>query len=296
MLEEMSNLLGKTHAIIESGHSMFGSLPTRSFWDDLALYEGARVSVALVFHGSDIRDPDTHASLMKYSPYKPESLYRIDNDVMSRLRAILPRLAHEIQEFDGPVFVSTPDLIDYLPRALWLPQVVDLKLWDPAPIRIGERRPRVVMIPTSNVLKGAAYADAICWRLHDAELINYQPLRGVPPRQMREAITRADIVIDGLVLGAYGATAVEGMASQRLVISNVERVVDRVEQVPIVNADPGTLESTLLDVIEDPDRFRSLAEQGRAYVERYHDGSYSVAQLAAFLGLEPSGAPSPDAA
>jgi glycosyltransferase involved in cell wall biosynthesis len=295
MLEEMSNLLGKTHAIIEGGHSMFGSLPERSFWDDLGLYEGARVLVALVFHGSDIRDPDKHAAEMEYSPYKADSLYRIDSELILKIRAIVQRLSYEIRKFDGPVFVSTPDLMDYLPRARWLPQVVDLKFWDPAPIRIGERRPRVVMVPSSNVLKGSAYADAVCWQLHEAGLINYQPLRSVSPRQMGKAITRADIVIDGLVLGAYGTTAVEGMATQRLVISNVERVVDRVEQLPIVNADPGTLESTLLDITENPDRFRLLAEQGRAYVERYHDGSYSVIQLAAFLGLESSGVPSPGA-
>lgn len=287
MLEETSSLFKKTHAVIESGQSMFGSLPSRSFWDDLAIYDGAGVLMALAFHGSDIRDPDKHAAMMEYSPYRSDGPHGIDSEIVSKVRTIVHKLTYQIREFDGPIFVSTPDLMDYLPRARWLPQVIDMRRWDPAPIRIGERRPRVMMIPTSNVLKGAVHADVVCWRLHDAGLINYQPLSGVPPRQMPEEIAQADIVIDGLVLGAYGTTAVESMASQRLVICNVERVADRVQGLPIVHADPGTLESVLLEVLENPDRFRSLAEQGRGYVERYHDGAYSAAELAVFLGLTP---------
>jgi hypothetical protein len=294
-LEAVSNLLEKTHAIISGGQSMFGSMPTRGFWDDMSLYEGAHVSVALVFHGSDIRDPDRHAALIKHSPYNINNLYAIDSGVVSKLKAISRKLADEIRHFDGPVFVSTPDLMDYVSHALWLPTVIDLQFWGPAPSRIGERRPRVVMIPTNDVLKGANYADEICWRLHDANLIEYVRLGGLTRQEMRAAVARADIVIDGLVGGAYGRTALQAMASGRLAIGNVERVFNRVEGLPIVHADPDSLEAVLLEIVESPDRFRDIAEAGRTYVERYHDGSYSATQLAAFLGLEPSGAPSPGA-
>ena len=207
----------------------------------------------------------------------------------------MQKLTRELRNFDGPVFVSTPDLMDYVPNALWLPTVIDLQFWQPTPTRIGERRPRVLMIPTNDVLKGATYADEVCGRLHDAKLVEYLRLEGLSRQEMRAAMAQADIVIDGLVLGAYGRTALQAMASECLVICNVERVIGRVEELPIVHADPDSLEAVLLEIVESPDRFRDIAEAGRAYVERWHDGSYSATQLAAFLGLEPSGAPSPGA-
>ena len=42
----------------------------------------------------------------------------------------------------------------------------------------------------------------------------------------------------------------------------------------------------LLDLIADPARAAILANQGRAYAERWHDGTHSADVLAEFMGLE----------
>jgi hypothetical protein len=245
--------------------------------------------VALVFHGSEIRDPDRHAARFPYSPFNLNNKYSIDRELLTKLRQITHKLRRQAEQFDGPVFVTTHDLLTDVPGAQWLPVVVDIDKWAPAPVRIGEYPPRVVMIPTNGALKGSGGADDVCWPLHGAGVIDYQPLEGVPPDQMVETIAQADVLIDGLVLGAYGRTAIEAMATQRLVIGNVEAVVDAVEGLPIVHADPGSLERTLIEIAENPDPFRSRAEDGRRYVERYHDGTYAATVLGEFLGLEPSG-------
>ncbi|NHB85156.1 hypothetical protein G7085_12450 [Tessaracoccus sp. HDW20] len=45
--------------------------------------------------------------------------------LQKQVEAITPH----VQAFDGPVYVTTNDLLDYLPDAQWLPIVVDPGFW-----------------------------------------------------------------------------------------------------------------------------------------------------------------------
>ena len=270
-----------THVLFESGSSLLGGRKGKFFDSDLAEIAQAGIKAGLVFHGSDIRDPAIHRDLVAVSPF------RLRDDLTTRLEVSTAAMLERLASTELSVFVSTKDLLDYVPDAAWLPQVVDMESWRSEALELGARPPVVVAVPTNERLKGAGFVDDICSRLAAEQLIEYRRYANVNPSRMPEIIASADIVVDGIVLGLYGTTSVEGMASGRLVIANIDRVVGKPgEPPPIVNADPTTFEETLLDIVQRPESYQELADRGPDYVSTFHDGRFAARQLATFLGVE----------
>lgn len=223
----------------------------------------AHPRVADAFQGSELRVPSVHRDLEPWSPFGDDEFTR---DLERRLRK--PRAV--------PTFVATADLIDYAPDARWLPVIADPIAG--GPVLAG--RPRVLFAPSSGVLKGAAYVDAL-----DVPEVELLRPAWMPPAEFAALLASVDVVIGGLVLGDYGVTEVQGMAAGRVVVGNVAaRVRARLpEACPIVQADPSTLASVLRDIAARPEHYRAVAAAGPGYASRWHDGRHSVAALGEFL-------------
>lgn len=269
-----------THALVESGRSPFGVAQGASAADVVEMLASAGVRPALVFHGSDVRDPDRHAREFADSPFP-----RLDRRYVAALRATAARnrrLAHTVE---CPVFVSTPDQLDDLPQATWLPVVIDLGEWplteavDPPDV------PLVVHAPSNPRLKGTDVIEAVVAPLVAAGSIRYQAVTGVTPAEAADWVRRADIVIDQLTLGLYGVLACEALASGAVVIGQVgPRIRERVPApVPIVEASPATLDGVLRDAVARIEELRSRAAERRGFVQRFHDGLYSAEALGGLL-------------
>lgn len=266
-----------THVVLESGSGVLGTLNGGRLLDDLGFLRDKGIAVAVVLHGSDARNPTRHRQLVSHSPFEPgdELTERLERSSASTLEALAA--------FDGPVFVSTLDLLDHVPEAQWLPQVLTIERWQPQPFDPSDPL-KVLFVPTNSRLKGGDYVQQICGRLEQERIIDLRIETDVPTSDMPELIASADVLIDGLVLGLYGTTAVEGMASGRVVLANLSRVLDRQpERPPIVHATPDTLEQILREVAGSPRDYKELAEQGPEYVRRFHDGTYAAESLNKFL-------------
>ena len=94
-----------------------------------------------------------------------------------------------------------------------------------------------------------------------------------PNSEVRDAITRADIVADQFIAG-YALFAVEGMAASRPVLSALSWMPADVRAdldargLPIVDADLETIEPALRRLIADPQLRRTLGEAGRRFVSK----------------------------
>ena len=282
-------LMGKledrvTHVLTESGRSVIGAKFGAHFYDEIGWFQRKGIRQGLVFHGSDIRNPRIHASLEPDSPFQ---------DPTDELTAILQRqvedLTPHVLSFDGPVFVTTNDLLDYLPQATWLPVVVDTEQWrtDTSPLA-HDGKPVVFHVPSRRSMKGSESVDDVCRQLEAEGKIVYRGLNELTREEMRREMLAADIVIDQVRLGDYGITAVEALSGGRVVVGHVaERVRQRINgDVPIVEATHETLRDVLLELVADPARAAILSNQGRAYAERWHDGTHSADVLAEFMGLD----------
>ena len=94
---------------------------------------------------------------------------------------------------------------------------------------------------------------------------------GVPPGG------DADVVIDQLRVGWYGAFAVELMAMGKPVIAYIReddlRFVPRqlAAELPIVRATPDTVQDRLAELLADPAKLAEIGRRSRRFVERWHD-------------------------
>lgn len=269
-----------THVLIESLRPLLGIRYGENCSEELDILRRNGVSTALLAHGSDVRVPSRHAELYPWSPFRGDA-----SDMTARLEAQSRQFSAIMSGFDGPRFVSTPDLVDFVPDALWLPTVVDVHRWTSERPVLAARRPVVLHVPSNARLKGSEYVEPVVRRLEQEGLIEYRRVAGVDPAEMPALVAGADILLEQFVLGLYSVAAIEAMAAGRVVVAHVhDRVRARLPRaLPVVEADPSTLEQALRDILRERDRFSSMASEGPDYARDVHDGRRSADVLSAWL-------------
>ncbi|MFI7065608.1 glycosyltransferase [Kribbella sp. NPDC050124] len=273
-----------THVLIEAARPIFGPLHGPDAAGDLQYLLAKGLRLGLMAHGSDVRIPSKHVELEPWSPF-PD----LENETVELLEHNATRAVEMFTSYPGPVYVSTPDLLDYVPNAVWCPVVVDVETWRSDVPVLTHDKPVVAHAPSKSAMKGSELIDPIMERLAQRGLITYRRVEGVDPADMPAVYRDADIVLDQFRVGSYGVAACEAMAAGRIVVGHIaQHVRDRVAadtglELPIVDATPDTVEQVVLDLIAHPERAREIAARGPAYVEQVHDGRRSAEALAAFV-------------
>ena len=281
-----SEIVPATHVLLEAMRPVAGmGRPDASGWgvraalDDIeALLESGR-KVALLFHGSEVREPVRHSLSSVWSPFdragRDETTARLEN----MTKAV--RVARE--GLDLPMFVSTPDLLDYVPHANWLPVALMPGDFAPPTPLFAHDRPVVLHAPSSSRLKGSSFVDDVLDDLEGRGIVHYRRLSGLPPLLIPHALRQADIVIDQVVLGNPGVFAAQALAAGRVVLSHLPDTVRRRYPVepPVIEATPLSLRSVLLDIVSDLDAARAVASRGPAFAHDMHDGRRSADALRA---------------
>ncbi len=271
-----------THALLEAGRPIFGLRHGRDFRGDAATLRAGGIEVGLVLHGSEIRNPRRHGQSSPWSPFRDPHA-----ELTVRLQRQWDVLHPLVMAFDGPVFVSTPDLLEDVPHAHLLPVVVDVAAWaSDAPVMEREV-PVVVHAPSRAAIKGSTHVDRAMLELAATGLVEYQRLDRVPRDEVRRAIQQTDIVLDQFGIGSYGVLAAEAMAAGRVVVSHV---TDRVRQsldlpLPIVESAPDRLAEVVRGLVADRAAAREAARAGTTFAAAVHDGRRSGAVLRDVLGL-----------
>ncbi|MGI8589357.1 MAG: glycosyltransferase family protein [Chloroflexia bacterium] len=176
------------------------------------------------------------------------------------------------------VFVSTPDLLDDVPGAVLMPGPVDTSRWTPAPPRATPPTSadplRILHAPTDREIKGTHYLLDAVERLKAAGYpVELHVLEGVPAADVPAFVAAGDIVVDQLMIGAYGTFSVEAMAVGRPVVCRIRDDLRRhyPPDLPIVSAEPGTVYDVLERLVQDAGRRAELGQAGVAYAERVHE-------------------------
>lgn len=276
-------LKGTTHLALDGFLPLFDRIDRSHAGNDTRRLLGMGLQVALVAHGSDVRDPDAHMARYPFSYYRGAPDEWLEN---LRSHSLVNR--RTVESFGGPTFVSTPDLLLDVPTATWLPLAIDLELWASSQPPLATSIPTVVHVPSRRnpPIKGTSYIDPVLQRLHDQGRINYVSPMSLPHASMRDLVRTADIVVDQILTGSYGAAAVEGMAAGRLVLGFVGQEVRDLmpESPPIVDAEPSRFAEVMDQVLAERDGFIERASRGPQFAQRWHSGLASARSLAAFLG------------
>ena len=190
------------------------------------------------------------------------------------------RRVRYLQKHADKVFAVNPDLLhvvegaEFLPYTACDPEEIVPQYPEHGP---GERGMRIVHAPTARAVKGTEFVDAIRDELSEEFGCRWEIVEGLAHEEAMPRFAQADIAIDQLRVGWYGAFAVEMMALGKPVICYIReddlRFVpeDMARELPIVRARPETLPQVLRELLAHPERLREIGERSRRFVERWHD-------------------------
>ena len=104
-------------------------------------------------------------------------------------------------------------------------------------------------------------------------------LEDIPSNEMRFYQAQADIVVDQLIFGQWGSTAIECMALSKPVICYLNPVFKNnfltnfpeYDDLPIVEANTSTIYEVLKELIENSELRKQIGMRSRNFVERHYD-------------------------
>lgn len=182
--------------------------------------------------------------------------------------------------------VSTGDMMTYVPGAvnLWYWPVDTERLryggvaWD------GSRPLRVFHAPNHPWAKGSDYLIRTINQLQ-AEGLPLELLTAskVSNKKLMKIMAEADVLVDQLLIGWHGYTALEGLAQGKVVVCFIRdpAMLREPEECPIISANPDTIAEVLRGLLKrSPQELVQLGRRGRIYVEKH----FSVAAVASRLG------------
>jgi len=122
----------------------------------------------------------------------------------------------------------------------------------------------------------------------------------IPNTDVRFYQAQADVFLDMLTYGFFGATAREAMMLGKPVIcflrpewlaSMAEEIPDYVGELPIVNATPATVYTVLKDLIDHPEKRIEIGKRSRAFALKWHSSGAAARRFdkiySQLLGLKP---------
>ena len=133
-----------------------------------------------------------------------------------------------------------------------------------------------IYIPTIERLKSEGY---------DVELIFF---KDVPNKKVRYYQAQADIVVDLLTFGWFGATVREGMMMGKPAVcflrpewleSMRQERPDYADELPVISATPDTIYDVLKDLIEHPEKRQEIGRRSREFAVKFHSAEAGAARF-----------------
>ncbi|NKQ23603.1 glycosyltransferase family 4 protein [Streptomyces galbus] len=280
-MQQMERVIGRfTHLLVDAFMPVFGHLNGTTIAGDLDALKQAGIKVALLAHGSEIRHPAHHMARHAFSLF-----HDAPDGIAKRLQAKAETNKRIASEAGLPLYVTTPDLLEDLPTAKWVPLVVDVDSWATDLPVMERKRPLVLHAPSKRWTKGTDRIVPVMTELHDKGLIEFRLAEGIPWAQMRELVQSSDLVLDQFTTGAYGTFAVEAMAAGKPVVAYISDGVKAATDgaLPIVTATPDTLREVVEGLVEDRAGTAETGRRSAEFARAYHDGTWTAQVLSEFL-------------
>jgi glycosyltransferase involved in cell wall biosynthesis len=252
--------------------------------DELAWLRHHGKTIFVTYQGSDVRPADR-------CPCGQRWCVRADRYRQPAARRVL--------RYADRVFYLNPDVREWLPGASFMPYAsVDAREIEVS--RPPEREELVVAhAPTNRAMKGTRHVvEAVDALRREGLGLRLDLVEGASHAEVLERTRAADFVVDQLLLGWYGAFAVEAMAVGRPVLAYIreEEPGDNPfgAQLPIVRTTVATLVDEIRLLASDIERRRELGASGRRFVEQHHDPRAIASGV--LEGLPPARARAPQSA
>ncbi|MFL5742351.1 MAG: glycosyltransferase [Flavisolibacter sp.] len=240
---------------------------------ELKLFGLTKKKKFINFLGSEVRNPEVSAQINPYFAeafqdpgyeYKQES--KKNSDQLQRMYAqagFVPIV------WDTDIYINT----SIFPKYFIIPHASLNHL--PPSEKKADGPVLIVHSPSAPVAKGTKYVLKAIEELERRGVKNFEfkLLQNIPNNVYQEFVSRADILIDQMVWGAYGIASAQALAYGKVVVCYLlpQRVDNYYgKDCPIVNANADNLPDVLEELIKNESMRNSLAEKGRDYYQKTH--------------------------
>ncbi len=112
--------------------------------------------------------------------------------------------------------------------------------------------------------------------------------KDIPNKEVRYYQAQADIVVDMLTFGFFGANVREAMMLGKPAVcylrpewlENIRREIpDYVDELPVISATPETIHDVLVDLIQNPEKRREIGRRSREFAIKWHSAKAGARRL-----------------
>jgi glycosyltransferase involved in cell wall biosynthesis len=245
----------------------FGTSLANDSLADVPLLKQMGKKVIFYFHGCDIRQSKETIRKYEFSACKECWPQRCSRNRDTALDMAM--------RYADAVWVSTPDLLEFVPGAELFLQPLDiasLPLLNPAPEAFPKML-RILHAPSDAQLKGTKYLqEATDALVREGFQVTLDLVHGVPYHEVLEHARQANLCMDQILQGAYGKFAAEMMASGVPVMGYLrEDTLGSYEELPpLIQVRPDTIYAKMKQILQGEIDLRDTAIRSRAFALQHH--------------------------
>ena len=231
------------------------------------LYDLIKECDILHYHGQAVSQGYRDLVMWSGIMGKPVILHHHGSEIRNK---DYPKFANHLVKYR---YVSTPDLLEFVPDAEWLPNPVDIKdLKYSEPDVSGPLK--ILHAPTNREVKNTEAVEVAISNLKEEGLdIQFTLVEDKKHSELIEIISKNDLIVDWInpEFGIYGVFSIESMALGRTVICSLTDSLYENYDMPIISINPSDLASKITELYNNR---KFLVEQGKTshnFVQTYHN-------------------------
>tara|TARA_Y100000590_G_C15679928_1_gene999430 strand:+ start:374 stop:1306 length:933 start_codon:yes stop_codon:yes gene_type:complete len=231
------------------------------------LYDLIKECDILHYHGQAVSEGYRDLVMWSGIMSKPVVLHHHGSEIRNKQ---YPKFASNLVKHR---YVSTPDLLEFVPDAEWLPNPANLdnlRYLEPdieGPLKI-------LHAPTNRQVKNTEAVLSAISNLEEEGLdIQFTLVEDSQHSELLEQISSHDLIIDWLnpEFGIYGVFSIESMALGRAVICSLTDSLYDKYNLPIVSIQPDNLASKIIEFYNNRKLLVEVGKAGHDFVQKYHN-------------------------
>lgn len=231
------------------------------------LYDLIKECDILHYHGQAVSHGYRDLVMWSGIMGKPVILHHHGSEIRNK---DYPKFANDLVKYR---YVSTPDLLEFVPNAEWLPNPVDIQgLEYSEPDVSGPLK--ILHAPTNRDVKNTRAVVTAISALKDEGLdIQFTIAEDKKHSELIEIISGNDLVVDWLnpEYGIYGVFSIESMALGRTVICSLNDSLYDKHDVPIISIPPTDLADKIKELYNNRNLLVTGGKSSYDFVQSHHN-------------------------
>ena len=231
------------------------------------LYDLIKECDILHYHGQAVSQGYRDLVMWSGIMGKPVILHHHGSEIRNK---DYPKFANQLVKYR---YVSTPDLLEFVPDAEWLPNPTNLKNLKYSETNISGPL-RIMHAPTNRDVKNTAAIEAAISKVkNDGLNVQFTLVENIKHSDLISQISKHDLIIDWLnpKFGIYGVFSIESMALGRTVICSLNDSLYENFNLPIISINPDNLAEKITELYNNRNILLEIGKASHNFVHKHHN-------------------------